>query len=112
MNRVSYCGLLCSECEIYKASIENDSALKEKLAKEFDSEDFHLEKKDILCFGCSGNEEEIFKFCDVCEIRKCGIKREIVNCGQCEEYYCELLNKPFQMNPENKKILDKINKEK
>ncbi|MFO7882028.1 MAG: DUF3795 domain-containing protein [Kosmotogaceae bacterium] len=108
MNKIAYCGLLCEECEIYKATIKNDNNLREDTAKRFSSYNYPLSKEDINCLGCSGNEKDLFRFCNECEIRLCGIKREVNNCGECDDYPCDKLSKPFEMNPENKNRLDRI----
>ncbi len=34
-NLSAYCGLNCEECEAYKATINNDDELREKVAKEW-----------------------------------------------------------------------------
>jgi hypothetical protein len=108
MKKVAYCGILCEDCEIYKATIKDDDMLREEVARKFSSEDYPLKKEDINCLGCSGNNDKLFRFCNECEIRFCGIENNIDNCGECKDYQCKKLSKPFEMDPTNKERLDKI----
>jgi hypothetical protein len=53
----------------------------------------------------------VFQHCTVCEIRKCGMDQEVVNCAHCDEYACDKLTKFFEMVPDAKKTLDEIRQE-
>lgn len=108
MNKIAYCGILCEECEIYKATLKDDDALRETVARKFSDEDYVLTKEEMNCLGCSGNNEKLFRFCNECEIRLCATEREINNCGECKDYPCKKLTKPFEMDPTNKERLAKI----
>ena len=108
MKNLAYCGLLCNECEIYKATIANDCAYKEQVAKNFSSPQYPLTSDDIKCYGCSDNNKAIFKFCEECEIRLCGIAKSLANCGQCKSFACDKLHKAFEHNPDNKKRLEEV----
>ncbi|WP_432664931.1 DUF3795 domain-containing protein [Wukongibacter baidiensis] len=111
MGNIAYCGLLCNECPAYIATKEEDNAKKEVLAQEWSSDDYILDAKDINCNGCSKDSSgPIFKFCKECEIRRCGIERNIDNCAYCADYPCSKLDKPFEMSPDNKERLDNINR--
>lgn len=112
MNKMSYCGILCEDCEIYKATIKDDDVLREQVAIKFSSEDYPLTKEDINCLGCSGNNDALFKFCNECEIRLCSIQRGLENCGLCKDYPCKKLSKPFEFDPANKERLDSIFRER
>lgn len=110
MKIIAYCGLLCNKCEAYIATKEKNDVKKEALAQEWSSDDYKLKKEDINCYGCTkDNSGPIFKFCEECEIRKCGIEKDIDNCGICDKYPCNMLEKPFEMSPDNKDRLDDIN---
>ncbi|TYB83658.1 MAG: DUF3795 domain-containing protein [Kosmotoga sp.] len=108
MNKIAYCGILCEECEIYKATLKDDDSLREAVARKFSDEDYPLKKEDKNCLGCSENYDKLFRFCSECEIRLCAIEREINNCGECKDYRCKKLSKPFEMDTTNKERLDKI----
>jgi predicted RNA-binding Zn-ribbon protein involved in translation (DUF1610 family) len=91
---LSPCGLYCGVCGIYYASIHNDTALKEKLARAYG------ETPDkIACGGCRSNN--VYWYCTVCSIKKCTIEKGFEGCYQCEEFPCTMVeNFPV---PEGKK---------
>ncbi len=90
---VAYCGLVCTECPTYQATQENDNKAKANIAKEW-SRQFKMTFKpeDINCDGCLTVGKRQIGYCKVCEIRKCGFDRKILNCGYCVEYPCDKLN--------------------
>lgn len=105
---IAYCGLICNNCPAFIATKNNDENEKKKLAAEWTRDDYEVKPEDINCHGCGRGSEKVFKFCRECEIRRCGIERDIENCAHCENYPCDKLNVPFEGTPENKKILDEI----
>lgn len=107
---IGFCGITCSECPTYLATQKDDDSLRKKTADEW-SKMFNakLSPEDINCDGCI-TDERVFEHCNVCEIRLCGKGKGIRNCGYCEDYVCEKLNKFFGMVPEAKEVLDKVRK--
>ena len=110
MNKLAYCGLVCEECEIYQATIADDPILKETTAQKFSSPKYPIDTADINCYGCSGNDQAVFKFCTECEIRLCGVNHKLDNCGSCTDFPCSLLDQPFENSPENKQRLENYQK--
>ncbi len=108
---IAYCGLTCSSCPAFLATQENNDKKRKEVAKMW-SEMFKsdIKPEDINCDGCLSEGERIFNHCKVCEIRKCGRKREVKNCAHCEDYTCEKLGKFFEMAPEAKASLEEIRK--
>lgn len=107
---VSYCGLICNHCPVFIATENNDLEQKIKLSEEYSNSSYKVSPEDINCTGCHADSKITFKFCNECEIRICGIKKDIDNCGYCEEYPCSKLDIPFKNSPQNKEILDQIRK--
>lgn len=91
---IAYCGVNCSECPIYQATRNNDNDSRAKVAREY-SERYKTEVKpqDINCDGCTSAAKKIMGYCQTCDIRKCGLDRDILNCGYCVDYPCNKLNK-------------------
>lgn len=108
---VAFCGLICSECPAFIAKRTNDNELRKKAVKEWSSEDFPLKIEDINCDGCI-SEGELFKHCMMCDVRKCGTGKGVVNCAYCVEYPCENLEGlwGFLQIPQAKEVLDEIRK--
>lgn len=73
-----HCGLVCSDCGAFIATEENSDKKRREVAavwsKEYGRE---LRPGDINCEGCLSSEGQVFSYCTVCEIRKCGMEREI-----------------------------------
>lgn len=57
------------------------------------------------CKGCTSNE--LYQFCENCNIRRCSREKEVTICSHCDKYPCENLN---QISNESKKLLDSLRK--
>lgn len=108
MSMLSFCGLECSSCPIYLATIQDDNALRAKAVEMFGSDKYPLTVADINCFGCTSIDKPLFKFCSECEIRACATEKHLINCGHCQDYACSKLDIAFEMDKEAKGRLDKI----
>ena len=97
---ISSCGLVCEECNAFIAYKTDDNALREETAKLW-SEQYRVKIKpeDVNCTGCRQDGAKI-GHCQVCEIRKCGIEKDVPNCGQCEQFACDKLEGFFKMFPD------------
>lgn len=109
---VGYCGIICSECPVLMASQKNDDAERKRVAEIF-TKQYGKEYKpeDINCDGCLSDTQRIFEYCNVCEIRKCGMEKKVKNCAYCSEYPCDKLSKLFSQYPKAKETLDEIKHE-
>lgn len=84
---MAYCGLLCSECLAYKATVADDEELREKTAQEWSRMyNAQLKPEDINCLGCGS--DVLFSHCNVCEIRACARDKGIEDCGKCGSFAC------------------------
>jgi hypothetical protein len=111
---LSYCGLICTGCPLYMATIESDTTrkkrMKEKIAK-MSNEMYktNFTAKDITdCDGCMVEDGRLFPGCYDCGIRNCAREKNIPNCAWCEEYSCDKLTEFFKENPESKVRLEFI----
>ena len=106
---IAFCGLNCSECGAFLATKNNDNEKRSEMAKLW-SKQFNtdIEPADINCHGCHSEGDDIFGYCKVCKIRKCGKEKNVDNCAYCNEYACEKLEMVFDMMPGAKKRLDEI----
>ena len=88
MNKyLGYCGLDCEKCEARLATINNDDALRDKVAKEWsEMNGMEILPSMINCVGCKIDGQRTY-FCDVlCPIRKCAVGKSVDNCGICESF--------------------------
>ena len=106
---IAFCGIPCHECGAFLATNANDDEKRAEVArlwsKEFKSD---IKPEDINCEGCISDGENLFNYTKICEIRKCGKEKGVVNCAHCSDYACEKLEKFFEMVPDAKKRLDGI----
>ena len=106
---ISYCGLNCEECEAFLATKNNDDQKRAEVAKLW-SEQYNADLKpsDINCEGCQSDGTNVFSHCNVCEIRKCALEKNIENCAHCDDYSCEKVEMVLSVVPDARKRLDEI----
>jgi hypothetical protein len=108
---ISFCGLTCTDCPAFIATQKNDDDERKRVAEMWSKEfKTSLKSEDINCDGCLVDSEELFGYCKVCEIRKCGKEKKVKNCAYCEDYACDKLTKFFDMAPQAKTTLDGLRK--
>ena len=105
------CGINCDVCPAFEATRDNDDAKRrataEQWSKAYGSE---IKPENINCRGCLNTEGTIFGYCQICDIRKCGMTKGLKNCAACEEFACARLTKFFGMAPQAKENLERIRK--
>ena len=90
---VAYCGLDCETCEARLATVSDDQALREKVAKEWtELNGVEITPEMINCTGCriAGAKTP---YCEsLCPIRQCALDKKVETCGSCQEMMtCEKL---------------------
>lgn len=98
MKAIAYCGIDCSQCQIYQASVEDDLEKKKEIKKSWSTDKFPLTMDSVECFGCKG--DEIVKFSAKCNIRICAISKTLASCAFCPEFPCQMIHKVFKNNPD------------
>jgi hypothetical protein len=88
---VAFCGIVCDDCRALIATQRNDMEIRKEVAKAWSTEKETLKPDDINCDGCLATGKKLFKFCRVCEVRRCGYEKGVVNCAYCGEFPCEKL---------------------
>lgn len=106
---VAYCGLVCTECDSYKATQKGDRKALEELARKAKT-DFGVDATadGCMCDGCLPTGGRKINYCSKCEIRACAVAKKLENCGHCADYACEKLAKFLTMATKAKPILDAI----
>jgi hypothetical protein len=98
---VAFCGIVCTDCRVFRAAQTNDTELKKTVAKAWSTKKDILRPEDIDCDGCLPTGQRLFKFCGTCEVRRCGQEKGVENCACCPEFPCEKLIglwKHFRLN--------------
>ena len=81
---IGYCGLDCEKCDAYLAALHDDQALRKKTAKLWaELNNAPILPEHINCQGCRVEGMKTV-FCDqMCEIRRCALKKGVTTCGDC-----------------------------
>ena len=99
---IACCGLDCETCEARLATVNNDDALRAKVAKLWsDLNGVEITPEMINCVGCRINGVKT-PYCEsLCPIRPCAMKKHIQTCGSCAEMgTCEKLAAITGNNPD------------
>ena len=89
----AYCGLDCETCEARLATVNNDDALRRRVAKEWSElNNAEITPEMINCSGCRIPGVKT-PYCDfLCPIRQCAMSKQMETCGRCPEMNsCEKL---------------------
>jgi hypothetical protein len=108
---IAYCGLVCSDCPAYVATQADDRAALEQVAakwrEEYDAPDITVES--VICDGCVTADGRHCGHWFECDIRACGMERDVVNCAYCADYDgCEKIEGFFGFVPDARATLDAI----
>jgi len=95
---IAACGLVCSQCDAYRATRENSQNKLELVAADWRRR-YHcdqIEADDIRCNGCMTESGPKCGHCESqCQIRRCALDQKINNCGECTDFPCGKLEKFF-----------------
>ena len=83
---IAYCGLDCRKCEARIATVNDDNALRAKVAKGWSElNNVEITPEMINCVGCRVDGVKTV-YCDrLCPIRQCALGRKYGTCGDCAE---------------------------
>ena len=104
---IACCGLDCETCEARLATVNNDDALRAKVAKLWsDLNGVEITPEMINCVGCRINGVKT-PYCEsLCPIRQCALGRGVETCGNCSEMEsCEKLGAITEHNSDALKRL-------
>ncbi len=99
---IAYCGLDCKKCEARIATVNNDDALRENVAKLWSKLNGIAITPDMIhCTGCRIDGVKTVYSDALCPIRKCAAGKKLASCGKCEECKsCEKLGAILQNSEE------------
>ena len=81
---IAYCGLDCESCEARLATVNDDEALREKVAALWSKlNGVEITPESIRCAGCRRSGVKT-PFCEsLCPIRQCALGKGVETCGGC-----------------------------
>lgn len=107
---VACCGLVCSGCPAYIATQADDADALEGVAlrwrEEYNAPDITVES--VICDGCMVESERHCGHWHECDIRACGVSRNVTNCAHCSDYICDRLDSFFGFVPDARTVLEGI----
>ena len=106
---IAHCGLDCTKCYAYIATINNDDKLRESVAKSWSElNGVEITPEMINCEGCRVDGVKT-PFCDsLCEIRQCALTKQFETCGNCDELLsCAKVDMIIGNNKEARERLEK-----
>ena len=110
---IAYCGLVCSGCPAFLATLNDDDTAREKAAAFYAKKyGFDLKPEDINCDGCLTEGGRQLGYCRTCEIRKCCREKGLDNCTVCNEQPCEKLQKLHDFSSYAKDAFDDLMRRK
>lgn len=98
---IAYCGLDCEKCDAYLATINDNQELRKKTAKLWaELNNAPILPEHINCQGCRVEGIKTM-FCDnMCDIRQCALKKDVVTCGGCSDLEnCPSVGPILENNP-------------
>jgi hypothetical protein len=111
---IAFCGLKCDSCPIYLATLEEDALLQHTMRESIAEQcskvyGMNIQTEDVTdCDGCRSNTGRLFSGCLGCEIRKCAIQKNTVNCAYCSDYACATLMQHFSTDKSAETRLEEI----
>ncbi len=109
---IAYCGLVCSSCPTYLATLHDDDEARAETAALYSEKfGFSLKPEDINCDGCLSTGGTLIGYCRACAIRKCCRAKGLENCSVCSKKPCEHLEKFHAFSPDAKKCFHRLLKE-
>ena len=105
---IAYCGLDCETCEARIATINNDNALREKVAALWTKlNGVEITPEMINCVGCRIDGPKT-PYCEsLCPIRQCAMGKKVETCGNCAEVQtCEKAGMILGNNEEARRNLE------
>lgn len=104
---IAYCGIDCSKCEGYLATLSGKDEELIKVAKLW-SKQFKTDvtKEQVICDGCKANKRRSYHCQNTCEIRPCCKAKNLDSCIKCDNFPCADECFILQQVPEAKKNLE------
>jgi hypothetical protein len=104
---LSVCGLDCTACPLYQAQF--DKKLAEELAKNFSTQENQVKPEHCRCGGCRGDKS--IHWSPDCKLLACCVqKKRLDNCGECDEFPCDMLNEHAAKGDKYQEALERLRK--
>ncbi|HPG40114.1 MAG TPA: DUF3795 domain-containing protein [bacterium] len=86
--KMTFCGYECTiQCELYKATLENNVELKKKVYTDWKMKErrgFDFDPALVFCYGCKVTDKPLNAVLEKCTVRKCAMEKKLAACIQCK----------------------------
>ena len=93
--QIAACGLVCSRCDAFRATREDNAAKLELVAADWRRR-YNcpgITAANIRCTGCMVEGGPKCGHCESnCDVRKCAMAKQLSHCGQCDKFPCDTLS--------------------
>jgi len=99
---ISPCGLVCSQCDAYRATQENSPEKLELVAADWRKryQCDQIKAENISCDGCMTDGGRKCGHCEQsCPIRPCAVAHGVKICSECRDYPCDTIESFFRYVP-------------
>jgi hypothetical protein len=105
------CGIDCTQCDAYIATLNDDKALLQKMADDYKTQyGKEIDPLSLYCDGCPSEGRHI-GFCAQCSIRACAYGKSYATCAQCDDFPCEKGSFIWKEGSKSKTQLEAIKKQ-
>jgi hypothetical protein len=90
-NEIAYCGIKCTTCPLYVATLNDDVSMKREILLQYEklyNRSFDI--RDMECYGCKSKKK--FFLSNNCNITPCNMSKGVETCSQCTNYPCERIS--------------------
>lgn len=87
---IAYCGIDCTKCIGYIATLSGDEEEFKKVA-EIWSKEFNADVKPehVVCDGCKAGKRKSYHCANLCNIVKCCVNKGYDYCIECDDFPCK-----------------------
>jgi hypothetical protein len=105
LKKISVCGLICTDCDIYKA--QSNPKIAKNLVIRFNGMWENARAEDFHCGGCRGPENE--RWSPDCWIRECCVQnKNLQYCYECSDFPCQKLQEWSDQGKRYKEALNRL----
>ena len=113
---LSYCGVDCKACDVFKATVYKDNEARLRAAQRWEKtaqKHWGMQELDPAILDCAGcrTTDVAHNGYGRCPIRLCAKDRNLLSCGLCPQWReCEHLEEVFADEPQAIRMLEMIEK--
>jgi hypothetical protein len=106
---IAYCGIDCSKCRSYIATLSGNPEELAKVAKRLEKiYCAEVKPEYVICDGCKADKRHSYFCSNKCKMRQCCIDKHYNSCIECPDFPCSELEFELKNTPEARKNLEKL----